>query len=473
MADWQRILGGLGAGLQDAGAHLQGQPGQANKVSQFNKYVEELKNDKEYTEAAKALQTVQGWLAVNKFTSQGEMIERMKAEPAMSSELKFLTEYMTKPGKHNEAMFNTFNQMVTIEAQNQKKELEQIDKNVQTGYKARLGTGEATMPLGSPETLQSYKKQYGGEVLPNYLGAPYADTPEYPKQGQVFQKTTQGKLGSNIWVTDTKSGQARRVPDNPKTADLIANGTYTKYEKVSEAKTGKTYVASNFRLPSGDIVLSQDGGKTYLSSNGKKYPMPADSIKITQSTSLSEMNLEKAKSKAGKDLSETNISGEPLNMKKAALGGTGPYRKLFSAIDNVAGGLGVDMAFGADGLFPETQENKQRLQELRQLIKPAFMNSSRGAVWEQEQINKLVPDPEKIWRNPRNEAKKIGNLRNVLGILKSEHNQTISQALTLEEAQEARAAIRNIDRVLTLLGTPQTGNTITSEDEALINKYLR
>jgi len=80
---------------------------------------------------------------------------------------------------------------------------------------------------------------------------------------------------------------------------------------------------------------------------------------------------------------------------------------LAAAFDAIAGGMGIDLVLGKEGFFTETQENRQVLRTIKQIGKAALMNSSRGAIWEQQRIDRLFPDPDRFWRNPRTRDEEI------------------------------------------------------------------
>jgi len=240
--------------------------------------------------------------------------------------------------------------------------------------------------------------------------------------------------------------------------------------------------AQNYMIPSGEVVLSYDGGRSYISKDGASRSMPPGAFKVSATVSLGEIETQKAKTQAAEELGlgagPTTTPGGGLpegpTMEEHAHRGTGPWAMLEAVVDNIAGGVGVDKLFGAKGLFPDTMGSRQTLRILKQRGKAALMNSSRGAIWEQQRIDELFPDPERLWRNPRTESKKFQQLRGTLITEKEYNNRSISRAVTAKEVQRLRQSNEEIDRLLTLLGKPeeQSFEMLTNEDNALIDKYI-
>ena len=238
-------------------------------------------------------------------------------------------------------------------------------------------------------------------------------------------------------------------------------------------KTGKSY-----QLPDSSIVNSYDGGQTYKAKDGTSPEMPHNAVAIPGGASMTELKISQAKAQADQTTKqlqpttpETGVSAE-----EAALGGTGPWASLQALTDSIAGGvLGIDKLLGTEGLFPETQENRLMLRNIKQMGKTALMNSSRGAIWEQEKIDKLFPNPDTIWTNPRTEAKKFPIMRKELKKEKEFNNKAIQTSSSMKEIEKYRGSNYEIDKLLSLIGEKgqSTEDLISPEDRALINKYKR
>lgn len=242
--------------------------------------------------------------------------------------------------------------------------------------------------------------------------------------------------------TTAMGAYLKQKPDA--TPDEIA--TFAQKLKTKTPKAGQQYLLSD-----GPTVTSFDGGRTYKAEDGKTYPMPTDAIKRAPITGE-----EAAMAIAKRQLGEPTAQPTPIDqrdMAEAAKSGTGPYATLKATIDAVLGGAGIDLVFGLDGFFPATQENRQALRTIKQIGKAALMNSSRGAIWEQERIDRLFPDPDKLITNPRTEAKKLKVLRETLLTEKRFNNEAIPNTVTPKELSDLRKSNTEIDRLLALIGT--------------------
>ena len=257
----------------------------------------------------------------------------------------------------------------------------------------------------------------------------------------------------------SKEAAAKRAPEKPLAERVAAKAALTK------AGVKERSGAQNFMLPDDTIVLSFDRGRTYKDKDGEVKAIPFDAIKIPGGATLEEINLQKAKTEAEKEIKEperTAVTEPGISPEEAALGGTGPFSKIAAFIDSTLGGF-----LGAPSLFPETQENRQQLKLIKQIGKEALIISSRGAIWEQEKIDQLFPDPSTFFANPRTEVKKFKAIRNALKLEKDFNNQAIATAITVEEAERLRQSNQKIDRLFAIIGTGEPSartTTVTMPD---------
>ena len=241
-------------------------------------------------------------------------------------------------------------------------------------------------------------------------------------------------------------------------------------EAMASRRLGTKKAGQNWILPNRTTVISYDEGRSYVASDGQEKRMPSSAIKVPGGATLGELKMNEAKKQAVAEL-EIGTTGIGKSPKGAALEGTGPYNRLASAFEAVAGGLGVDILVGQQGFFPDMADAKQYLRSVKQMGKAALMNSARGAIWEQQRIDELFPDPDKTFTNPRIEARKFGNLMSILSQEKTFNNQAIIESLTPKEVEKYRTSNNEIDRLLSLISEPSTG--ISTQDRTLIDKYLK
>lgn len=227
-------------------------------------------------------------------------------------------------------------------------------------------------------------------------------------------------------------------------------------------------VARSFLLPSGEMVLSYDGGRTYAGREGEVRVMPTTAVPVPTGSTLDEVRAQQARLEAqGRGATEPDAKADLPSAEDAARGGTGPYAMLAAATDRFLGGLGADAAFGAEGLFPNTQDNRQILRSIRQLGKRALINSPRFPTTEQKIVDKLFPDPETFFTNPRTEARKFDVLRKIM-IQERQFNDQAIQTASAKDVAELLKSNQEIDRFLGLIGPGDSspassagGNTTT------------
>jgi hypothetical protein len=236
--------------------------------------------------------------------------------------------------------------------------------------------------------------------------------------------------------------------------------------KSSPSKTAKD--AKPFLLPNGQSVLSFDGGKTYEDTNGQEQSMPTGAIPISASVTGEDVRLIRRQQKIKDDTETPPETPTAKEMRLAAESATGPWANLKAAIDAVAGGLGVAGAFGENGLFRKTQDNRQMLRLIKQTSKSALLNSSRGAVWEQQITDTLFPDPSKIWVNPSTEARKFDTLRKIFITEIYLNNRAILSATNPKAADKLAQSNLEMERLLDLIGRE---DTTTPKKEDLEEKY--
>lgn len=213
-------------------------------------------------------------------------------------------------------------------------------------------------------------------------------------------------------------------------------------------KPGADKPGINYLLKDRSTVISFDGGRTYKNEAGKNVKMPFDAVRISATVTGQELSMIEAQKQAEHQLGEIT----PIGTRDVGEAGTGPYSALAAGFDAIAGGFGLDRLLGQEGFFKDITEARQTLRTIKQMGKPALMNSSRGPIYEQKVIDKLFPDPDKFVSNPRTEARKFQVLRKTLLMEKRFNTEAIQQAVTPKEVNELRKSTLAIDRLLALIG---------------------
>ena len=127
-------------------------------------------------------------------------------------------------------------------------------------------------------------------------------------------------------------------------------------------------------------------------------------------------------------------------------GGIGPASNLAEVLDNVVGGLGLQSLIGMEGgsIFPEVQKNRQHLRAMRMHIQGVMKQSNRFAKWEKDQINPILPDPDKFWKNPATSANQLVELRDLFTSKIALNNNAIRSG-TLTDKQVDELNLKNIE----------------------------
>jgi len=181
--------------------------------------------------------------------------------------------------------------------------------------------------------------------------------------------------------------------------------------------------------------------------------MPPDAMQVKATLDGSDLNMLEAQRKAQKNVdSQQSAIDSSADLQKSAELGTGIYSGIAAFIDATAGAVGMDKLIGLKGLFPDTQESRQILRIIKQTSKEAFLNSAKGATWEQKTIDKLFPDPDKLFSNPRTEAKKFIALRKTLLSELQFNNKAIATAIHPEEIKRLSKSNTLIEQTLSLIG---------------------
>lgn len=288
------------------------------------------------------------------------------------------------------------------------------------------------------------------------------------EQAQIYAESEQGRAALQALMKETVSPTITDYDRWEKDPEA--------FEKYKEAGRDKEKTGQNWLLPNKQTVISYDGGRTYAGAGGQAVAMPYNAMKVPGGATLGEFGAIEAKKQAEAELREA--AQKPpggVSPTEVAKEGTGPYKRIASAFEAVAGGLGVDTLIGKEGFFPEIADAKQYLRTVKQIGKAALMNSSRGAVWEQERIDQLFPDPDATFVNPAIEARKFKSLEQVLTTEKLYNNQAILTATDPKEISKYRASNNEIDRLLAMTKDPTIANPLglSEADKALIDKWRK
>jgi len=239
------------------------------------------------------------------------------------------------------------------------------------------------------------------------------------------------------------------------------------------------------------VVLSYDGGRTYLDNTGTSRNIPTEgSTRLSDTIAFDVLDKLRVQNMAGEQLRQMDEAyigstvrggdrGKPTNLSasdsrvvrdamSAARNATGPYAGFAAALDNTfAGAIPV-----ARKAFQDTQANRQFLRGVTILGRSALVVNPRFPVAELEKVGELFPNPDKFFRNPETEANKFIELKN-LALQQKARN--LSELAAGRQSREVVAQIfannYEIDRLLSLLGTVPSNLGVDNQD--VINALQR
>jgi hypothetical protein len=277
-----------------------------------------------------------------------------------------------------------------------------------------------------------YQKR-GGIELKDIEGMPGYKVMTYRGKSQIITPKTPKEIYQTITLQDPSNPKKKRTffRNNPTVKDLMAKGH-------TEVKT-----------PATSLTINQRGAAL----NEAKRQLPPANM-------------------TPKDKQTYN------NLTRVAEQGTGPFSMFAATTNALLGGFGIDKLFGKKGFFPDTVESRQVLRTIKQMGKAALSNSPRFPIAEQKLVDRLFPDPDKFFTNPRTEAKKLAIIRDTLNERKKSNNDIIRHAIDPEEAKKARANNNEINRLFALMkgddsAAPPSESQITDRDIDMMNELLK
>jgi hypothetical protein len=199
----------------------------------------------------------------------------------------------------------------------------------------------------------------------------------------------------------------------------------------------KQIKAVSVQLPDGSIVggrVNLDGSLSVQDKNTLKWvPAPAGSEAFTKSLQAESTGglATKAKNPYTRSLLRKGDQyARALQLiaakTKDAAPGTGLWSAIAAGVNNVLGSV-FDGAFGE--FFADTVAARDSLRQLKQLIKPAFVNNPKFPVAEQKNIDVLFPDPDAWISNPVSEERKMKQLGDLVRALQSGNDALVTQIL--------------------------------------------
>jgi hypothetical protein len=287
---------------------------------------------------------------------------------------------------------------------------------------------------------------------------PYrADSPELDRAiaagGLVVTTPTSTEPRASDLITLELDGVRRTLrKTDPLVDGLLKQG----YEQVTtRSSNSRDRAPENYIIPNEDgtrqVVLSADG-QTYKAADGSLKKLPFGSFKQGSENAAEAVRQNEVSNRAQTSLNNTPAASARPAAEGPTRVGTGPWSNVQAGL-NAALGDATYHLFNKDGLFRETQANRDYLRQIAQFGKAALVNNPRFPVAEQEIVGTLLPNPDQFWANPRTEAQKIPLLRNTLNEQLRTHNEELAKGgLTKEHVSEIQRKKTQIEQAIRLLG---------------------
>ena len=261
----------------------------------------------------------------------------------------------------------------------------------------------------------------------------------------------QDLAGQKFKAAQAKTKKAQNLAERKFTLDQRKFGHAVAQDNLKAAESDPLEEAQAFRIPGGGTALSYDGGITF--GIDRATPVPSDAVPISSDIAAKVARrgeaIQQAQAELGRAEQVDAVTPGGVSAAEVAAreGGTGLWSNITAGFDAVVGAVTE-----TNTLIPATQDNRQYLRQIRQLIKPALLNSSRAPIYEQKLLEKILPDPGALLTSSDIEARKIPGL---IRLIKEERRfnteEIASGRLDLKEINKLRKSNSQINRALALL----------------------
>lgn len=237
--------------------------------------------------------------------------------------------------------------------------------------------------------------------------------------------------------------------NDPRVDSAINNGWQAVTTPSSNANDRQP---KSYLLPNNKNVLSNDG-KTYEGEDGRRYKLPTNAVPLGAETAYDTVQQARSQANAAAENGKLPPEQPRVSLEDVAKAATGPYNAWQAGVNATAGGLGFDKLLGQDGVFRDTEANRNYLRLVQQTGKGALINNPRFPVKEQETVDNLFPNPDKWVTNPRTEADKVPLLRDRLNMQLRINNEEL-QRPGIDRQRRDKLESNNIEtkRTIELLG---------------------
>ena len=274
------------------------------------------------------------------------------------------------------------------------------------------------------------------------------------RRDRARQDIEQQNVEARREETKARTETAKLSRERQLESSRIAGRTRIRAAEISAGKPRAPKDAQTYILPDGSNVTSFTGGRTYEDpQTGEEIKMPPRAFRVSADVAADVVQRNRQVNEAQAELNTPAAGAAPPPAAPGKISaaeqatrdlGAGLWSNALAGIDAISGAI-----FDTESRFPATQANRKYLKLVRQLGKPALLNSSRGAIYEQMIIEDLFPDPDAWATGAKIEALKVPLLIQALTEERQANLKRIaSDTLSSEEISERRANNTEIDSLL-------------------------
>jgi len=366
-----------------------------------------------------------------------------------------------------------------------------LANNSIVSVKSKEGGGFEIETLHTPDVFQLVKGENGELLQVDAQSGKVVTLREAVDSKKPEYRTIRDTRTDVVTYVDINTEEGQKAIDNVTAENLATGATVLRIGTIPADKqqAAKAYYIEGEK----QIVLSFDGGRTYVNADGQVKEIPTeDAVPVSDTIANQVLRASKLRRLAGDQLRQY-LGSEALNVKQgergdtkqlsaqqannvrtayeAALNGTGTYAKFQVFLDNYFAGVALP-----ENAFQQTQSDRQFLETIVILGRSALVLNPRFPVAEMERVQGLFPDTEALFVNNKTQANKLIELKDAV-LKQKKRNLSELANNTMLDQKGMQAIVSNnseIDRLLDLLaGVPDkyTGQDLADRDA--LDKVLR
>lgn len=162
---------------------------------------------------------------------------------------------------------------------------------------------------------------------------------------------------------------------------------------------------------------------------------------------------------AGAEPTSSGVSKKAYeDVAEQAVGGPSQLGRIASGVAGALGGKGE--------VAPESQEAQRSLGRINSQLRALLIPEGKPSNWEQQQVDKLLPDPTSAFTSPTSARKAAEEMREFLKLMREQYeNAARNPDVTPDQRAKSADTAQRYNQALALLGNP-SGSTARSAPDA-------